>query len=163
MENKEFGPVFEYFTKNNSIKIVLTMLLLSLCPLALAGWPVFSFYSIENEEFGPAFEWSESLRSFLQIPHCALLKVAKKVLKPFQCLHVLYVSSLKCVRVLEHVDHVDFLLVTSLFAAEVRFFHVSLTSEVVLFSTATAFTAAVISAQNFIFLGVCHTVCEFGL
>ena len=74
------------------------MFLLSLCPLALAGWPVFSFYSIENEEFGPAFEWSESLRSFLQIPQqssCALLKVAKKVLKPFQCLHILYVSSLK--------------------------------------------------------------------
>ena len=65
--------------------------------------------------------------------------------------------------VLEHVDHVDFLLVTSLFAAEVRFFHLSLTSEVVLFSTATAFTAAVISAQNFIFLGVCHPICEFGL
>ena len=54
-------------------------------------------------------------------------------------------------------------LVTSLFAAEVRFFHLSLTSEVVLFATATAFTAAFISAQNFIVLGVCHTVCEFGL
>ena len=53
--------------------------------------------------------------------------------------------------VLEHVDHVDFLLVTSLFAAEVRFFHLPLTSEVVLFSTATAFTAAAISAPKFHF------------
>ena len=67
MENYEFGPVFDYLAKNNYIKIVLTMLLLSLCPLALPGWPVFSFYSIENEEFGPAFECSEFLRSFLEI------------------------------------------------------------------------------------------------
>ena len=53
-------------------------------------------------------------------------------------------------------------IVTSLFAAEVRFFHLPLTAKDVL-ATAIAFTAAVISAQNFIFVGVFYTVCEFGL
>ena len=78
------------------------MLLLSLCPLALPGWPVFSFYSIEKEEFGQAFECSEFLRSFLEIsqqssclPPVHRENFRKKVLKPVQCLHILYVPSLK--------------------------------------------------------------------
>ena len=49
--------------------------------------------------------------------------------------------------------------VNSLFAVEVRFFHLSLISWVVLFATPTAFTGDI--SPNFMFPCVCHTVCKF--